>query len=572
MESLSSQAVAHYQAGKFDQADALAAQALNADPRNSELLHLRGMIAHFQGRLDQAVKFLQQALAIAPTESSYLNNLGIVLLAQGRPADAVAVLRHTIELYPNLAEAWSNLGNALNHQGAYAEAERLCREALRLRPGFADALNNLGNALAQQGRVDEAETCFREALRGNPALLDAHRNLGHILQEKGCFAEARHEYEAVLRVNPRDALTLFSLSLCKVYTTADGAKLARIEDLLLEEQLSPLERSFLNYAAGKFCDDIGLYDKAFHHYQRANILIRPSWDRAAHAARINRLMAAFPQGSFPPGGGTAATGPVPVFIVGMPRSGTSLVEQILASHPELHGGGELKDMEELVAWLSALPQVGIEYPECLSRLPPLYDQMAAWYLARRRADCGSARLVSDKMPTNFLHLGLIARMFPQARIIHCRRDPLDVCLSCFFQNFAHRPSYSYDLGDLGFFYRQYERLMDHWRAVLPLPILDVSYEELVQDLEGQTRRLLEFVGLPWDDRCLRFHETRRPVQTSSSWQVRQPLYRSAVGRWKHYARHLEPLQQALAGPVELPASPYSPNVLVVGPGGHTRAG
>jgi tetratricopeptide (TPR) repeat protein len=519
-------------------------------------MHQRGMAAFQEGRLDLALDFLHRAVALDPLNPSFYNNLGIVLQTSQRLTEAIACFRRAIEIKPDMAEACSNLGHVLDVVGAYAEAEAQCRAALRLQPDFADAFNNLGNALAHQGRVEEAGASFEEALRLNPVFIEAHRNLGHVLQEKGQFAEAQREYEIVLQLNPRDALALYSLALSKRYTTADHAELARVEVLLEDSRFSAQERSFLEYTAGKISDDFGLYDKAFRHFQRANHLVRPRWNVADHAAKVDQLISIFPRARFAAASGLPEARPQPVFIVGMPRSGTSLMEQILASHPEVHGCGELKDIEDLVNWLPTLPGVIRSYPECVPQVPGnLIRQMAEWYLGRRQTAAGSARLVTDKMPTNFLHLGLIALLFPGARIIHCRRDPLDICLSCYFQNFALRPPYSFDLGDLGSFHRQYERLMQHWQAVLPLPILDVRYEELVQDLEGGTRRVLQF---------LRFYQSRRPVQTSSSWQVRQPLYTSSVGRWKNYARHLEPLRRALEGQSE-PTSPASwSNVFFVG--------
>jgi hypothetical protein len=240
-----------------------------------------------------------------------------------------------------------------------------------------------------------------------------------------------------------------------------------------------------------------------------------------------------------------------VFIVGMPRSGTSLVEQILASHPNVFGAGELRDLQRLAEELPARVGAKEAYPACLVRLDgSAACALADEYLERIGRRSGAALRVTDKMPLNFLHLGLIAALFPRARIVHCIRDPLDVCVSCYCQDFQGGPNFLWDLTDLGKFHGEYERLMAHWGSVLPLPILEVVYEELVDNLEAVSRRLISFCGLDWDDRCLAYHQNARAVRTASLVQVRQPVYKSSVGRWRHYAPHLRPLLEALGRPLE----------------------
>jgi hypothetical protein len=234
----------------------------------------------------------------------------------------------------------------------------------------------------------------------------------------------------------------------------------------------------------------------------------------------------------------------------MPRSGTSLVEQILASHPQVGGVGERKEIALMTKSLPEWIASSEPYPRCVERIDmDIANRLADQYLQTMETVSGGATRVADKMMTNYLHLGLIAILFPQARLVHCRRDPLDVCLSCYFQNFSHRPAHTFDLGDLGFYYRQYARLMDHWRDNLPLDLFEINYEQLVEDQEPQTRRLLNHCDLPWDPQCLEFHRTTRVVQTASSWQVRQPLNNRSVRRWVHYDRYLQPLRDALGDAV-----------------------
>ena len=231
----------------------------------------------------------------------------------------------------------------------------------------------------------------------------------------------------------------------------------------------------------------------------------------------------------------------------MPRSGTTLVEQIIASHPQVFGAGELRHIRAMVAGLPAGLQTDTAYPECVTMLDErLARSLAEDYLKKLRVMGGNAQRVSDKMPANFFYLGLIALMFPNARVIHCRRDPLDVCLSIYFHQFARGHNYAYDLTDLAVYYRQYRRLMQHWHAALPLEICDIQYEELVADQEVVSRRLIDYCDLPWDDRCLEYYKNKRPVQTASNWQVRQPIYTDSIQRWKNYEKHLDELKEMLA--------------------------
>jgi Sulfotransferase family len=303
---------------------------------------------------------------------------------------------------------------------------------------------------------------------------------------------------------------------------------------------------------GHLLDRAGSTDEAFEQFKQGNALRRSllqqsgaAFDAAAHSRRIDRTIFFFSPDFLQRNQEFGLPTDVPVFIVGMPRSGSTLVEQILSQHSQVHGAGELKDVHRLVANLPARLGSTAEYPECLAELDATTArELAEAHLQRLTRRSGAAARVTDKMLDNFLHLGLLATLFPRARVIHCRRDPRDVCLSCYFNYFNGLP-FTWDLDDLGRYYRDYERLMAHWGAVLALPILDVAYEDLVADLESQCRRLVDFCGLAWEEQCLRYNENRRVVQTMSKLQVRQPIYTSSVGRWRHYAAQLEPLLQAL---------------------------
>jgi tetratricopeptide (TPR) repeat protein len=405
------------------------------------------------------------------------------------------------------------------------------RLGLALAPGSAETWNELGTALRSLGRFGDAAASFRRALALKPGFADAYRNL----------------------------------ALCGELGAKD-ADTARVAALAADKNLAVEERSAAGFALGKLLDDAGRYDEAFAAFGEANALYRQSrtaagerFSIAALRREIDETIAAFTADFFTKTAGQGVADELPVFVLGMPRSGTSLVEQIGASHSRVHGAGELLDIARIAGELG----------------PPAAGTAQRWheadiaaaardYLDRLRALGGGAVRVIDKMPDNVLHMGLIATLLPRARIVLCRRDARDTCLSCFFQQFTPGTQlFSYDLADCGRRHLEIDRLIEHWRHVLPIPVLEVEYERLVGDLEGESRRLIDFLGLDWEERCLDFHRTDRTVTTASSWQVRQPLYDRSVGRWRHYERHLAPLVAALSGgsdESEPAASPQSEDV------------
>ncbi|HVH84742.1 MAG TPA: sulfotransferase, partial [Steroidobacteraceae bacterium] len=362
-------------------------------------------------------------------------------------------------------------------------------------------------------------------------------------------------FRRALAVKPGFPTALFHLAHLRGAEPTD-AEVGAIERALEAPRLPRQARIGLSFALARLCDERGEYDKAFLHCKRANDMkaADQAFDHEGLARHVDALVATFDRGFFAARRGLGSPSERPVFVVGMPRSGTTLVEQILASHPEVRGAGELAASNAMVEGLARLPNAtaaGKAYPEAAG----LLDQEEAQALAERYLEAvgrdaregegGEPRRVTDKMTGNFMRLGLIALLLPRARVIHCQRDPFDTCLSCYFQNFLEPFPFTSELSRLGKYYREYERLMAHWRAVLPAPMLEVPYEALVADPEPWCRRMLEFCGLPWDERVLRFFATERAVQTASFWQVRQPIYLSSVGRWRHYRAHLGSLFDAL---------------------------
>ena len=474
--------------------------------------------AHQQGRLAEAEAGYRRALSLAPQSPVAPTYLGHLLAEQGHLEQADALFRQALAVDPRNPIAHHGRGRFQKLQGDSAGAAESYRRAIAADPRQAAARVELGQLLVEMGRPEEAEAVLREALRLEPDLGAAYLQLGRL---------KRHR--------------------------ADDPEIAEMARRAGDPATPPDRALDLYFALGKAYDDLGHHDQAFEAFAKANRLKRKRIDFRVEAleSEIDRTIAAFDD-SLMSGlrAGDADSGR-PIFIVGMPRSGTTLVEQILASHPEVYGGGESLDLGALLQPLQARAGSSAVYPECLPKLGGAdWQALAGLYLERAGVASRPERLVTNKVPGNFRFLGLARLMLPNAIFIDCRRDPLDTCLSCYMTHFAAGWLFTYDLAELGRTYRAYERIMRHWDALLPGQVLAVPYESLVGDLEGWTRRLLEHCGLPWDPVCLAFDKLRRNVHTASAAQVRQPLYASSIGRWRPYAQHLEPLRRALGDVVE----------------------
>jgi len=407
--------------------------------------------------------------------------------------------------------------------------------------------------LRVQGRTAEAQACCEAALAVEPRSAGATSLLAELHADRGSFAEAHRLFQQAIALDPDSPTAYCGIAQQRRMTADDTAWRAGVE-ALLARPLPLGHQVSLRYALGKYSDDTGQYDAAFDNYRQANELSKRfgvRYDRSKLSKRVAGIVATFDAGFVAQSHAGASASERPVFIVGMPRSGTTLVEQILASHPKVHGAGELNTLNDVVLTVRGPDGNTLPYPEFMPSLdPPALKQIGARYVALLHElaakDGQVGERISDKMPSNYYFVGLIHLALPNARIIHTVRDPVDTCISCFSKLFTAEQNHTYDLGELGRYYRRYERLMAHWRRVLPKGrMLEVRYEDVVADLDGQARRIIEYCGLPWDDRCLAFHETDRPVRTASATQVRQPIYNSAVGRWKVYEEFLGPLLKEL---------------------------
>ena len=439
-------------------------------------------------------------------------------------------------------------GQRQRQAGWIAEAIRCYKGAIQLKPDFADAHNRLGSLLASQGNIDEALAHYGKALEIHPDHIGTHLNFGKLLKEQGKLEEAMGHYEHVIAVNPGDAEAHYQRADLKKFSPGD-AHLAALEALASRRDVSPTDQVYVYFALAKALQDAGDYERAFDNLQKGNAIKRRQveFNEQRSASNCQRLTTIFTSSLMAQFEGVGHPSTVPIFVLGMPRSGSTLAEQILSSHPLVQGAGEITALDAATNMVLKRGRDPVAYPECIPGLDGAQlRQIGQAYLDLLPGlEEGKTRIV-DKLPGNFFAVGLIRLVLPNAKIIHTVRDPLDTCVSCYSKLFGDHIDYSYDLAELGRYYRRYSKLMTHWKSILPPDaILDVSYEAVVDDLEGQARRLIDYCGLAWDDRCMDFQGNRRRVTTASNVQIRQPLFRSSLQRWRKYESGLGPLLQEL---------------------------
>jgi tetratricopeptide (TPR) repeat protein len=512
--------------------------AVRLRPQFAEAHNNLGNVLREMHRLPEARACYTEALKLNPALGMAYNNMGQALQEEGQLAEAIAWYRRALQREPTSARIHSNLASVLVEQDQLDEAIACYEVALRHDPAYAEAHNGLGWVRQEQGRYEEAQQRYREALRHKPDLAAAHCNLGCVLEELSDFAGAEHCFREGLRHDARLPGALAQLATMLRRRTPD-ADLEAMRRLLTDPYLVEGQRGCLHYGLAQALDARDAFAEAAEHLQKANAIAVAEWakrgqsyDPVAHRQHVDQLCAAFTPEFFERTRGLGSASERPIFIVGLPRSGTTLTEQILAGHSQVFGAGELRFGHDDFA---ALAEGGAASPfEALGRLDgATVTRVAGRHLERLRELNAEAPRVADKLPDNYLYLGLLAVLFPRARFIHCRRDVRDVAVSCLMTNFRHI-RWASDPEHIAARFRDYERLMAHWRRVLPVPVIEVNYEETVADLEGVARLLLSGCGLEWEPACLRFHEGKRPVRTASVSQVRQPLYTRSVGRWKHY--------------------------------------
>jgi len=520
-------------------------KAISLNPEFTRAHSNLGFALQAVGRHNDAIAHFERAVSLAPEQAEVHSNLGNALQMLGRQTEAIMHYEKAVALKPDFAEAHSNLAWALRADNRREEAIQQFRKAIQMKPNYVSPYLNLATVLRDKSRYEEAIACYEQAIAIKPDSDKAYAQLGRTLVELGRIEEAHRVFDKGRKVAPQKINIYGAMADSHRFVVGDPL-LAEMEELAKrKDALAEQDQILMHFALAKAYSDVVEHERSFRHLLAGNALKRRqiNYDETETLGFFERIQSTFtPELMAKPRRGNPSE--VPIFVLGMPRSGTTLFEQILASHPKVFGAGELTEFGDQVGKLSA--ERGC-FPEVASALSAeQLQQLGARYVDRIKPLAPGAERIIDKMPTNFCFVGLIHITLPKARIIHTRRDPVDTCLSCFSKLFAGDLPYAYELGELGRYYRAYERLMQHWREVLPEgAMLEVQYEALIADLEGQARRIVAYCGLEWSDMCLSFHRTQRPVQTASASQVRQPIYSSSVGRSRAYRDRLRPLFEGL---------------------------
>ena len=541
-----------YQRGNLSQAEAICQRIIRVQPGFHPAWFQMGLIAVRVGKLPQAVDFFAKAARLSPTVAVYHKALGETCRRVGRLPAAVAAGRRAAGLAPKDAEIRYNLGLALADAKKFQAAAEQYKQALEINPSYGLAANNLGTALERLGDEAGATKAYDLAVTLDPKHAEAQNNLGAIYSAQGLLDKAKYCFAAAIEANPAFVHPHYNLSTLKKYTKEDP-HYAMLEEVAETAETLPAQaRMRFYFAIGKAREDVGRYDKAFEAYEKGNKLKRESfkYDEKKLQRSTADIMTRFDAGFAKKDLKGGCPDPTPIFIVGMPRSGTTLIEQIVCSHSAVHGAGELKDFSDALHEIRGAAGAGeTGYMDWLLKASgDDLKKLGELYIKKLRAYNPTALRITDKMPGNFFYTGLIRKALPNAKIINATRDPMDTCFSNYSRLFNETMPFAYDLAELGHYYRNYKGMMDHWKEVLPKgSVLDISYEEVVADQENQSKRLIEFCGLPWEEACLDFHKNDRHVKTASVAQVRKPIYNSSVARWEKFKAHLEPLKNAIEG-------------------------
>jgi len=541
------QALALHQAGRLPEAEALYRRVLSVKPTHAPALHFLGLLLHQRGASSDGLALIERSVAAQPDSPDFLNNLGTVQRDLGNAVKAVASFRKAVSLQPGHLPARDNLSSALIRLGDVGAAEALLGETIRGNPFHMRARIDLAHLLQEEGRADEAISVLREALRIRPNDAALLGHLGVALMEKGDLAGAAETARRALVADRSNPEAWALLSQVRRQEQPD-AELDAMREQHARAPAGSLARMQLAFGLGKLHDDMKEYDRAFGYFAEGNAIRRKNiaYDPARTARDFAAMKAAFDAAFFARHRPSAISDDTPVFVVGMPRSGSTLVEQIIASHPQATGGGELEISKMAVARSFPLDMAG-GFPAGVANMPDAaFAEAGQAYLSALHARYPGSRRVTDKMLGNFMLIGFLHMMLPKARILHVTRDAAATCLSIWKSHFrGDGHLYGYDLIELADFHNLYTDIMAHWRAVLPGVVHEVRYEDFVADQEGQSRALVDWLGLPWDDRVLAFHEADRPVRTASAAQVRQPMYGGSIDLWKRYGDRLKPLLERL---------------------------
>ena len=533
--------------GRGAEADAAFEKSFELNPERKLTAHAAEL--HRDGRFEEAERMYREVIRANPRNVDALRMLGRIALSMKRNSDAERLFRRTVSIAPDFVGAWLDLGRVLKDTDSHEEAMACYRRVIELQPDNPKGHFMLAGVLAPAGRTYEAIESYRRALDLEPDYVGALLGLGHVLKTVGRLDEAIDAYRECIRCRPDNGGSYWSLANLKTYRLSDE-DIETMQSILGSEELGDTSRVNFLFALAKAYEDRGEFERAWDYYAIGNASQREHeyYDPVQTEFINDAIVEVFDAELMAEKTGGGDPDHAPIFVVGLPRSGSTLIEQILASHSAVEGTSELPYLGRVAVSLNRNRADGINYPRAVRELSAAnFADLGREYLRRagRHRVEGTRRFI-DKMPNNFPLIGFLHLILPNAKIIDARRHPLDSCLSCYRQLFARGQAFTYDLTDIGEYFLQYQRLMDHWHTVLPGAVLTVQYEELVGDFENQTRRLLAHCELPFEDACLRFYETERPVRTPSSEQVRRPIYTSSIGFWRNYEGRLGELREVLA--------------------------
>jgi tetratricopeptide (TPR) repeat protein len=524
--------------------------AIALNPDFPEAHFNRGVTLQITGRLIEALDEYRRTLELNPNHFVALRYQGLTFQALSRFEEAVVSYNASLEGRPDHADTFYNRGTAYQAMGNYDWALQSYEHAIALDAGHALAFNNRGAVQMEIKQFAEALKSFDAARSLRPSFAEALNNRGNALLAMGDLVGSREAYLKALHVKTGYSGPLLGLSSIGTYTCADHPDVEMIQDALTQGDLRLEDRDRLHFALGKIYDDCGLFEQAFKQFQAANEMRRSAvaYSSQAQETLFETLKTVFSPAFLDQPLSEPQRGPAPLFVLGMPRSGTTLIAKILASHSLIQYAGELPNLRRVTEEIQLLTKSPNSYPESARDLThEVAISLSNGFRNRLRRDFSPGVFhVIDKHPLNFFHIGLISVLFPEARIVHVQRDPLDCCLSNYFQRLSPTYAYSFDLADIGSYYRRYLGLMDYWKSVLPGKIIGVRYEDVILETESTIRNLIDSLNLDWNERCLLPHEEPGFVDTASQWQVRQPMYRSSIGKWRHYDEHLQVLKDILA--------------------------
>ncbi|HAE99835.1 MAG TPA: hypothetical protein DCO68_08185 [Methylophilaceae bacterium] len=553
IESLIDCGVCYHRMKDYERAIDHLEQAYSLDKNNVRLLHILGVIFTELEKHEQALNFLEKATQLAPNQPIYKLCYANTLERATFVSEAEILYHQTCESAPNYLDAFLTYGEYLFKNRFYDEALECFKHAEALAPQNLKVLRQLGLTYMGMGDTESTEKYLNLALQVDKDNISTLTSLGQAYIESGDAEKAQEIANTLIKIDANSHLG---------YTLQSSAKKSTLSDNIADNLLSLLNNTSLNlednikssihFSLGKVFNDHNNYQEAFKHYALGNTLTNQSlgYNKEIDQTKVSNLIDMFNPSFFNAHSHLGVDSNLPVIIVGMPRSGTTLTEQIISSHPQVLGAGEVIFWGGAPAMIPLRLKTDTPYPQCLSEMDErLAHDIAGLYERALRKTVGlnnNPKHITDKMPHNFMRIGLIALLFPNVKIIHTIRDPIDTCLSIYFQNFnANGHPYAFNLENLGFHYKQYQRIMRHWHTVLPGRIMDIHYEDTIADPEYWSRKLIDHIGLEWDDACLAPHKLERAVKTASHWQVRQPIYKTSVQRWKHYEEFLGPLIEAL---------------------------